>query len=108
MQVALTPAHYLANILDPCHRGSALTDKQTDTAMQFCAEEYPEALSSVLKFKAKAAPFQPYMFTPALLKDLTPLSWWQSQADRLDDSINRLAEQLFTARASSAGMRGFS
>ena len=37
---ALTPAHFLANILDPKHQGKHLSDDEVDTAMTYCSERY--------------------------------------------------------------------
>ena len=71
--------------------------------MNFLAVHQRSSLSLVLKYQAKTAPFQDYMFLPEALK--TPsLAWWKSQSGVLDSSMVSLAEQLLTARASRAGI----
>ena len=44
------------------------------------------------------------MFTLEVLKNTDPLAWWKSQSSMLDKNILSLVEQLFTARASTAGI----
>ena len=43
------------------------------------------------------------MFFPEALTD--PLTWWKAQSCVLDPAMVSLAEQLLTARASSAGIK---
>ena len=105
MKVALTPAHFLAYHLDPRYFGSSLlTPGEVEQAMNFLSEHKPSALSSVINYQAKSRPFGAYMFKPDVLKDADPLAWWKSQESMLDKHILSLVEQLFTARASTAGI----
>ena len=59
---APTPAHFLANILDPKHQGKHLTDDEIDTAMEYCSEHHPTCLASVVNMRTQTGPFKPYMF----------------------------------------------
>ena len=104
IKIALTPAHYLAYILDPRYKGQSLSNEEVNQAMAFCSEHHPAAMASVVKFRAQCAPFQPYMFTPELVNDLSPIVWWQSQASCLDPAVITLTNQLHSAKASSAGI----
>jgi hypothetical protein len=80
MTTALTPAHYLAHILDPRYHGKCrLTKSEDSVAMKFLTEHKPSALPLVLQYRGKCSPFQNYMFCPEALK-VDPLTWWKSQA----------------------------
>ena len=105
MAIALTPAHFLAYLLDPRFLNSTLlTPEEVNMAMDFASEHSPSALPSVINYRAKSKPFGAYMFTLEVLKNTDPLAWWKSQSSMLDKNILSLVEQLFTARASTAGI----
>ena len=98
----LTFWHYL---LDPRYNGSPhLSSEEIDTAMNYLADHHYAALQAVINYRAKASPFGSYMFKPEVLSGTDPFAWWQSQASMLDEHILSLVEQLFTARASTAGI----
>lgn len=44
------------------------------------------------------------MFDQVVTDGVTPLQWWISQRDAVGQEVVQLAEQLLTARASSAGV----
>ena len=105
MSIALTPAHFLAYLLDPRYHGSTLlSSEEINRAMAFLSEHNSSALPSVINYRAKSPPFWEWMFTPVVLKKTDPLAWWQSQKSELDEHILSLVEQLLTARASTAGI----
>ena len=105
MSIALTPAHFLAYLLDPRYKdGTLLTTEEQESAMEFLSEYNPLAVPSVLSYIAKSKPFGSYMFAPEVLKKTDPLVWWKSQASLLDKNIMSLVEQLFTARASTSNI----
>ena len=76
----LTPAHFLANILDPKHQGKHLTDDEIDTAMDYCSEHHPTCLPSVINMRMHTEPFKPYMFKEETVTSVSSLTWRQSQA----------------------------
>ena len=105
MKIALTPAHFLAYLLDPRYYGSPhLSSEEIEKAMNYLAEHHSSALPAVINYRAMSSPFGSYMFKPEVLRVTDPLAWWQSQASMLDKHILSLVEQLFTARASTAGI----
>ena len=55
-----------------------------------------------MKYRAKATPYDEYMFKPEVLKNIEPLTWWKSQATQLDPALIPLVKQLHAARASNA------
>ncbi|XP_023235337.1 uncharacterized protein LOC111634730 isoform X3 [Centruroides sculpturatus] len=102
--MAITDYHFLANLLDPRYQGAKLTDSMKDAALTLCHAHYPDAMPSVLKYLAKTSPFLQHMFAESVLTNITPLTWWQSLRDRIDEPVLKLVTQLNTAVASSAGI----
>lgn len=101
---ALTPAHFLADILDPQSAGKSLSPKEVDAAMDFVASNYPSLLPILVNYQAKAKPFMDYMFTPTLVNSVAPLAWWKSLSERLDDKALSIIYKILGASASSAGI----
>ena len=84
ISIALTPAHFLAHLLDPhCHDCPHLTKEEISIAMKFLSEHNPSALPTVLKYPAKSSPFKLYMFKPEIVQNTDPLIWWKSQTSHL-------------------------
>ena len=64
----------LENIIEIRYHGNNyLNNEETSIAMNYIAEHQRSCFSLVLKYQAKSAPFQDYMFRPEALKD--PLTW---------------------------------
>jgi Protein of unknown function (DUF 659)/hAT family C-terminal dimerisation region len=101
---ALSPYHFLANIIHPQYRGKNLTDAEYDTGMSLAAEEYAASVPDLINYKAEAVPFQRFMFEMNVLDTVKPVDWWKSLSDRLNKQTVDLASQLVTATASSAGV----
>ena len=59
---AMTPAHFLANIVNLKYRGIYLTDKEIEIGMDFAAPKNPDFLSLLVNFKAEAGLFKKFMF----------------------------------------------
>ena len=105
ISAALIPAHLLAYILDPRYYGHPhLTREEFKTAINFLRDHNQSAHPSVLKYLAMESPYESYMLSPDILKDVDPLTWWISQKFHLDEHIISLVEQLHTGRASIAGI----
>ncbi|XP_018012992.1 uncharacterized protein LOC108670053 [Hyalella azteca] len=100
---ALTPAHYLANILHPVHRGQQLSPEEENSAMEWAHEEFPNSMPLIMKFKAKLPPFVPYLFSD-FSTEAGPLVWWLALGSNLKDNDRELMTKLFTTTASSAGV----
>ncbi|XP_067412762.1 heterogeneous nuclear ribonucleoprotein U-like protein 1 isoform X2 [Emydura macquarii macquarii] len=103
MDQALTPPHFLANILDPRYKGRCLTSEEDDAAMAWASQNHSSVMPVIINFRARAEPFKQYMFTDDVLNKVTPLNWWKSLARHLETEFLQLLSQLFTAVASSAG-----
>ena len=102
MKQACTPAHFLANVLDPRYGGSKLSSDEVDAAMKFVADRNPNIMSKVHFYRAKSGPFKAYMFHEDVLKSVTSLAWWMSQSDQTNEERLALALKILGAKASSA------
>ncbi|KAI6648625.1 Transposase [Oopsacas minuta] len=101
---AISPAHYSANLIDPRYRGRKLTEKEATDAMEYIHQHCPNAMATVLQFKAGYDPFKSYMFSDDVVDNITPACWWASMHGTLGKDTTKVAEQLLTAIAPSAGI----
>ncbi|CAK9299166.1 unnamed protein product [Gordionus sp. m RMFG-2023] len=100
---ALTPAHFLAYILNPKYTLN-LTNDEREMALEYAAETFSNSniLPIIIQFQAKSEPFKKIMFCRAILDDVTPLDWWISQENIFENkSIIKIVKQLFTASSST-------
>lgn len=102
--MAITPAHYVAHLLDHRFCGQGLSNDQLDIAMEFITNYSPDALPDILSYKAKTTPFKDYLFSEVAVKNVTPLTWWLSMRGCVSEETIELCKKLFTAVASSAGI----
>lgn len=120
MNMALTPAHYLAFILDPRKKRNELNAgilnndfqshcilryllDETEIAMEFASKRCTNGMPQILSFKAQVEPFSRYLFSEDVLDKTHPLIWWKS-IDSLAPQLLDLVTMLFSAVASSAGV----
>lgn len=103
-KVAMTNAHFLANIMDPRFRGERINEEEYDAAMEYAAVYHPDCMPDLIKFKAKCSPFKEYLFNPATLVNIKPIVWWMALEKGIHTATLSLAQQLHTAVASSAGL----
>ena len=101
---AITPAHYSANLIDPRYRGRKLTVQETDDAMEYINQHFPEVIGTILQYKAGYDPFRPYMYIEGVVDKVTPACWWESMSGTLGKDVTQVAQKLLTAIASSAGI----
>lgn len=55
-EMAITPAHFLANLLNPRFRRNILNQEQLDSAMGFVDSFYSTVKAEVIHYRAKSAP----------------------------------------------------
>lgn len=60
--MAMTPAHFLANLLDHRFRRANLTQEQLDSALEYATSYYPAAMPHIINYRAKITPFKEYLF----------------------------------------------
>lgn len=75
LQLALTPAHYLSNILDPRYCGKKLESWQVDLGMEFISANSVEIMPEILAYKARATPFKLYLFSESTVNKVKPIVW---------------------------------
>lgn len=101
---AVTPAHFLANLLLPSHQGKCLADEEKNEAMEYARKRFPTLAPFIMKFQAKSHPFQPFKFPEAVTGSVTAAEWWKTHQDQRDrDSLCTVCQRL-SAAASSAGV----
>lgn len=108
---AMTPAHYLAYMVNPKLPQEKLSNAESDAALQFLQENYGETgislMSSIIRLNAKVEPFTGVMFDKQVIQSTTPIDWWIAifnlkkciTEDELD-----IIKQLLCTVASSAGV----
>ncbi|XP_073405851.1 uncharacterized protein [Dendrobates tinctorius] len=100
---ALTPAHFLANIVNIQYQGQNLSAEEEELAMTWVSSNHPSLMPTIINFRAKGEPFKKYMFAEDILRKVTPVNWWKS-LKRLDLETVQVMISLLTAVASSAGV----
>lgn len=103
-KMAMTPAHYLANLLDHRFRGLQLSQEQLDEAMEYVNSYHPAAMPDVMSYRAKTSPFKNYFFSEESIKNVKPITWWLALKINVNTVTFDLVTQLHTAIASSAGI----
>ncbi|KAL4083282.1 hypothetical protein QTP88_028611 [Uroleucon formosanum] len=104
--MAVTPPHFLANMLDPKHNGSCLSEEESDSALQYIYSYHPNIMAEIISYQAQCGPFKPYLFHPDTVKSISPMAWWSALFKRnlISVDLNILTMHLFTAVCSSAGI----
>lgn len=103
-KMAMTPAHYLANLLDHRFRGLQLSQEQLDEAMEYVNSYHPAAMPDIMSYRAKTSPFKNYLFSEESIKNVKPITWWLALKSNVNTVTFDLVTQLHTAVASSAGI----
>lgn len=103
-EMAMTPSHFLANLLHPLYKGERLSENQMEIAMEYVDSLHPAVMPEILKYKAQSSPFQKYRFKKDVIQSLTPQIWWMSFQNSISEDMKLLCNQLFSAVASSAGI----
>ncbi|XP_073436454.1 uncharacterized protein [Dendrobates tinctorius] len=103
MGQALTPAHFLANIVNIQYQGQNLSAEEEELAMTWVSSNHPSLMPTIINFRAKGESFKKYMFAEDILMKVTPVNWWKS-LKRLDLETVQVMISLLTAVASSAGV----
>lgn len=103
-EMAMTPCHYLANILDPKYKGQHLNEEEMDQGMNYVLEYHPEIMCEILKFKAQTTPFKDYLFSNNALNNTSSITWWLALRNNISEKMLSLNMQLHSVVASSAGV----
>jgi len=64
--MAVTPPHFLANMLDPKHNGSRLSEEESDSTLQYIYSYHPNIMAEVINYQAQCGPFNHTYFTLTL------------------------------------------
>lgn len=109
-EMASTPAHYLANILDPRFEGKKLNRSQLDKALKYVETYHPNVLYDLIEYQAHSGPYKDFLFTVANRhnRNVKPIVWWKSlgktEHNRISEQMFVLNKQLHSTIASSSGI----
>ena len=77
IEQTMTPAFFLANIVNLKYRGKDLTDKEIEIRMDFATSKNSDFLPFLVNFKAEVTLFQKYMFHDKIVQTIKPCVWWK-------------------------------
>lgn len=103
MDANITADHYAAYLLHPRYQGVDLKEEDITKVYEHLAATNESFVPIVMKYQAKAAPFNSYRFITTAVNEVDPLSWWKlipvSNAE-----FTSWVTQLMTAVNSSASI----
>lgn len=112
-EMALTPAHYLANFCDHRFRGSHLSNEEKQAAFEYLQTLNPEFIPIIMAMSTGSNPFPVYLFGPHF-QTTPPMTWWKSvnliDAEKyfrwteLQEEFLCMCSKLLTAVAATAGL----
>lgn len=103
-EMAMSPAHFSANLLHPKFKGENLSSEQITEALLYIEVYHKEAMPFVVKYRAMTDPFHKFLFEDHVVNNVGPLEWWMSLKNQINGQTMDLVTQLHTAVASSAGI----
>lgn len=75
---AMEPFHFLANLMDPRHKGRRLHSKHEKDAEMWVKNHHPEFLPGILAFSIEDEDYYPKsMFYNDVIKNFSPAKWWK-------------------------------
>ena len=103
---AMTPSHFLANILHPVYRGKNLKPDQITSAQDLLQEQYPELIPCLLKFMCNKANLSKTLTSETTINNVAPSVSWMSveQTDVVNPLLCHVARKLLSMPASSAAI----
>lgn len=108
---AMTPAHYLAYMVNPKLPQEKLSTDESNAALQFLQENYGKAavclMSNIIRLNAKVEPFTGVFFDEQVKQKTTPTDWWvaiHNMKKCITEEELDIIKQLLCTVASSAGV----
>lgn len=103
-QQAMTPDHYLANLLHPVYRGKKLDPSHVNNAQEKLLESSPDAVPDLLDFMTDSVALPKALVHQAVITKTKPKVWWSSteHSNTVNKTICKLAMQLLSMPSSSA------
>ena len=103
---AMTPSHFLANILHPRYRGKKLKSDQITSAQEMLQEENLELVPDLMKFMCDDKILPQSLTNESVTMNVSPAVWWKSveKLTPLNPLFCQLARKLMGMPASSASI----
>lgn len=106
MDQAMTPCHYLANLLHPVYRGKKLQPDHINAAQECLLEINPEVLPELLNFMADSLALPKAMLHAATISKTKPTVWWTcvQRIGTVNPALCKIALKLLSLPCSSASL----
>ena len=104
---AMTPDHYLANLLHPTYRGKKLDSSHMNSAQEKLLECSPDAVPDLLDFMTYSVALPKALVHDLVITKTKPKAWWSSaeRSNTVNETICKLAMNLLSMPSSSAFIR---
>lgn len=105
-KAAMTPAHFLAYILDPRYLGSSLDHAMEEAAEDLLRKQNSDLLPVLYEFQAKGPNIPQHMFEESFITQLPRKVWWRTMQRKVKvlEPLATLAIKLNSLPASSAAI----
>ena len=105
-QQAMTPTHYLANILHPQYRGKLLLPDQVSSAQDLLLQTNPDMLPDLLSFMTDSLEIPNTLLHASVITRTRPTVWWLSLSKSFPVSkdLCSLAQKILKMPYSSASI----
>ena len=101
---AMTPDHYLANLLHPTYRGKKLDSSHVNNAQEKLLERSPDAVPDLLDFMTDSLALPKALVHESVITKTKPKAWWSTveRSNTVNKTICKLAMNLLSMSLSSA------
>ena len=103
---AMTPTHYLANLLHPMYRGKKLDSDHTNSAQEILLEIDVDSVPELLNFMLDSLPIPKTLVHESVISKTKPKVWWSSieRSNSVNKTLCQLAMKLLSMPSSSASL----
>ena len=105
-QQAMTPTHFLANILHPQYRGKSLLPDQVSSAQDLLLTTKPDILPDLLSFMTDSLQIPASLLHSTVITKTRPTVWWLSlsRSSSVNSDLCNLAQKILKMPSSSASI----
>lgn len=103
---AMTPSHYLANLLHPGYRGKKLQAEHVTSAQDLLLSTKPAVVPDLLSFMTDSLPLPKTLVCDSVISNTNPTTWWRSisRSSAVNDDLCQVAVKLLRMPSSSASI----
>lgn len=103
---AMTPNHYLANLVHPIYKGRKLRPEHVTSAQELLHETKPELVPELLNYMSETLPIPKVLQQESSINNTKPAVWWScvERSGVITKDFSQLARKLMVLPASSAAI----